>query len=88
MESINSHQDDVLISRKALCEMTGVGIKMSFNLHCSKSKYFDPMFPSRIKIGVRAVRFSKLATLEWIEGKKKQSIAVVKTPFAARQMAA
>lgn len=53
---------------------TGLSRSAIYDKGCSDSKYFDPTFPARFKIGERAVAWDAQEIAEWVQTKKEQRV--------------
>lgn len=45
-----------------------------YNKGCKSSKYYDPTFPARFKIGERSVRWDASEIAAWLEKKKEERL--------------
>lgn len=51
---------------------TGLSRSAIYDKGCKNSKYFDPTFPTRFKIGERSVGWDATEITGWVQNKKNE----------------
>ncbi|EKQ5913321.1 AlpA family phage regulatory protein [Vibrio parahaemolyticus] len=70
-QSLHSNQ---ILRLKDIALLTGLSRSALYDKQNTKSPRFDPTFPSKIRLGARAVGWREKDIIEWINSMRSESI--------------
>lgn len=69
------HLTNHIIRLKELVVLTGLSRSTIYDKQNPKSPRFDPLFPQKIKLGMRAVGFFKEEAEAWLNSMRRKSVS-------------
>jgi predicted DNA-binding transcriptional regulator AlpA len=70
------NQRDKVLRLEGVRYVTGLSRSAIYDKGSASSKYFDPSFPARFKLGERSVGWDALEIDEWVQSKKCERVGL------------